>query len=235
MENKRKSILVSKFMEVSEIPEGLEDHGWKVFIDGELISDVHMVIMESSRGRVILGFRVKDGFVSPLYEEEGGVIILLISKTEDGTELVGGINEIRYNMDGEGKPVLCALGGLRLQDEDLCSTVKGKIHTKVPGLSTKGISRYAEFMELTTDRLYKVADPHVEGRGAISSFELFIPFEQLEKSTDGSYGLIGTNGNVQFSPISEAAGKSGDALFNALLAFRFTRLVKQGIYVAVQK
>lgn len=220
-------MLVSGFMEVDDIPEGL-DHGWKVFIDGKFIPNVHMVIMESERGRVILGFRVKDGFVSPLYEEEGGLVILLVSRTKDGKELAGGINEIRFNMDGEGKAVLCALGGLRLKGEELCPIVKEKIHTKVPGLSTKGISRYGEFMELTTDRLYKVADPHVEGRGAISSFELFVPFENLEELPDGSYGLIGTDGKAQLFPLKEAAGKSGDALFNALLALRFTRLIREG-------
>lgn len=233
-ETEKRPIRLAGFMDVTEIPPSL-DHGWEVSINGKLIPDVKILMVQSKRGKFVLAFRVKDGFASPLFTEKGGLVILPVSRTDDGVELVGGINEFRYNMDSDIR-VLCALGGMRLEDEELCPTVKSKIHTKVPELSIKGINRYLEFMELVTDRLYKVASPDREkGDGGVSAFELPVDFDQLEKLPDGSYGLIGTNGKMQFWPIEDAAGKSADTLFLSLVLFRLTRLIKEGKFCAVRE
>jgi len=214
---------------LTQIPND-KQHDWKLQVDGQEVEFNHIKISTEKFG---VGFEIglrPEGFPGPAFYEKGGAITIPYAFTDQDELLIGLLDKKRPNLSGDS--ILEAVGGM---------VDPGESHDQAQARETEeeaGVTMRAEPVDgfVTWNRLYQFA--HLEnGEGAVKRYLLQVPFELLEKGSDGTYGFSEKavtdykfNSAVTFLPWAEACLRTPDAIaasgITSLLAMLRKRNIK---------
>lgn len=191
---------------------------WKVFLNGELRTDVRHILLESEFGSLEWGLDPLAEFIRWAWFESGGggaVTVPYFRHPETGVLHAGLITENRWNMGGE---TLCVIGGFvkpgqthqqAADEEALEETGLELVGTLLHGVPANG------------NRLYFVAD-YREDKG-LKAYASEVPFSRVKPAQDGLYvlegGIVGAKRvDVLFLPWREAIRNTPDLIARGALA-----------------
>ena len=199
---------------LSEIPADKKP-GWTVTINGER-TNANKVEIESRFGRLEYGQHPGGGYDTWTFTEagHGGAITVPYALADDGTLLVGLIEEDRPNMGGKR---WCAIGGFRNPFESAVAAEQRERHEEADVLARLEAQRLG--VRINCNRAFFVADPK-EDQG-IQAARLEVPFRQLQATAvpGARAELRGPKSTVVFFAWTDAVLRtSGDGIALAGIA-----------------